>query len=68
MHLATAIATVVAEAEQENVALQTLPFGLVALAAFGALALVAASYRNVSNRQADASESAYGHGEVEHGH
>ena len=68
MHFATALATVVAEAEHENVALQTLPYGLVALAVFGALALVAASYRNVSNRHADASETSNGHAEVEHGH
>ena len=59
MHIAAQVATVVAEAEEHgNVALQTLPFGLVAIGIFGVLALVAASYKNVANRHADPSDHA----------
>lgn len=66
MHLATAIATLAAESEHGNVALETLPFGLVAIGIFGVLALVAASYRNVANRHAQAGEHV--DGEAGHGH
>ncbi|WP_156759668.1 hypothetical protein [Microbacterium karelineae] len=54
MHIASALATIAAESEHHgNVALETLPYGIVAIAVFGVLALVAASYRNVANRHAD---------------
>ena len=50
----TAALAVLAETEHEgNVALETLPFGILAAVIFAALALVAFSYRNVANRHAD---------------
>lgn len=54
MHIASALAQIAAESEHHgNVALETLPYGVVAIAVFGVLALVAASYRNVANRHAE---------------
>jgi hypothetical protein len=56
-----------------NVALETLPFGLIAAGVFALLGLVALSYRNVANRhsakaQAWAAEHGHeGHG-AGHGH
>ncbi|GAA4765805.1 MULTISPECIES: hypothetical protein [Microbacterium] len=68
MHLAPAIATLAAESEHHgNVALETLPYGIVAFAIFCVLGLVGASYRNVANRHADRTDRA-GHGEAGHGH
>ena len=40
-----------------NVALETFWYGAVALAVFGLLALVTASYRNVANRHAHKAEA-----------
>ena len=54
MHVVTQLASVVAEAEHHgNIALETLPYGLVAMGIFGVLALVTASYQNVANRHAE---------------
>ncbi|WP_110589043.1 hypothetical protein [Microbacterium suaedae] len=54
MHIASALSHIAAETEHHgNVALETLPYGVVAIAVFGVLALIAASYRNVANRHAD---------------
>lgn len=47
---------VAAEEHHGNVALETLPFGLIAAAIFAVLALVVFSYRNVANRHADTVE------------
>jgi heme/copper-type cytochrome/quinol oxidase subunit 2 len=67
MSLVTELATVVAETEHHgNVAMETLPFGIIAIVVFGALALVTVSYRNVSNRHAGRGEAS--HGETGHGH
>lgn len=57
MTLLTAIAAA-AEEHHGNVALETLPYGLVAAAVFALLGLVAFSYRNVANRHADKVERA----------
>lgn len=54
MHLASSLETVVAAAEHHgNVALETLPYGVVALGIFAVLGMIVASYRNVANRHAD---------------
>lgn len=56
---------VLAEGEHGNVALETLPYGIVAAVVFAALGLVAFSYRHVANRHADKVERAMsreGHG------
>ena len=47
-----------------NVALETLPFGLIAAGVFALLGLVALSYRNVANRH-DRKALAWA---AEHGH
>ena len=53
MTLATLIVLASAEGEHSgNAALETVLFPIIALAVFGALALVTASYRNVANRHA----------------
>ncbi len=52
MTLATLLVLAAEESEHGNVALETLIFGIIAIAVFGALALVTLSYRNVSNRHA----------------
>jgi divalent metal cation (Fe/Co/Zn/Cd) transporter len=56
-----------------NVALETIGYGLTALAVFATLALVTASYRNVANRHSRKAEAyAKAHANdvqrVEHGH
>jgi hypothetical protein len=50
MTLATLVALAAEESGHGNVALETVVFGIIALATFGALALVTLSYRNVANR------------------
>lgn len=53
MTLATLLVLAAEETEHHgNVALETVIFGIIALAVFGALALVTLSYRNVANRHA----------------
>ncbi len=53
MTLATIITLAAAETEHHgNVALETVGYGIVAVIAFAALALVTLSYRNVANRHA----------------
>ena len=74
MTLATIIALAAQETEQHgNVALETVVFGIVALAVFGLLALVTLSYRNVANRHSQKAEAyAKAHADdvqhVGHGH
>jgi hypothetical protein len=61
------LATILVLAAEEsgshgNVALETIGYGLTALAVFGSLALVTVSYRNVANRhsrKADAYREAH---------
>lgn len=54
MHFAASIVTLAAEAEGHGtVMLETLPMLFIALAVFGVLALVTASYTNVAHRHAD---------------
>ena len=66
MHLAAAIIAAAAETEHEgNPMLATLPAFFIAAVVFTLLALVTASYRNVSNRHVEHAE-AHAHGE--HGH
>ncbi|MFT4233998.1 MAG: hypothetical protein QM607_03215, partial [Microbacterium sp.] len=67
MNLALAAATIVAEGHEGNAQLATLPFFIIALVAFGALAVIALSFRNVANRHADPTESS-SHDEAGHGH
>jgi heme/copper-type cytochrome/quinol oxidase subunit 2 len=58
MTFATLLLLAAEESEQHgNVALETVVFGLVALAVFGALALVTLSYRNVANRHANKADA-----------
>lgn len=58
MSLATILALAAEESEHHgNVALETVGYGLVALAVFGLLALVTLSYRNVANRHAHKAEA-----------
>jgi len=59
MHLATLIAASVAGAEEHhgNIMLETIVFPIIALAAFGLLALVTFSYRDVANRHAAKAEA-----------
>lgn len=57
MTLIPALAAV-AEEHHGNVALETLPIGIVAAVVFAALALVTFSYRNVANRHSDRVERA----------
>lgn len=67
----TFIAAVATAAEEHgNVALETLPFAIIAAVVFSALALVTFSYRNVANRHSDKVERAEASSshEVEHGH
>ncbi|MGO1235315.1 MAG: hypothetical protein ACTHY8_09760 [Microbacterium gubbeenense] len=57
MHIAASIVTLAAEAEHHgNVMLETLPIAFIAVAIFGVLALVTASYTNVAHRHADPAE------------
>jgi hypothetical protein len=57
MTFATLVAFAAEESEHGNVALETVGFGLTALAVFAALALVTLSYRNVANRHAHKAEA-----------
>ncbi|MGO1410585.1 MULTISPECIES: hypothetical protein [unclassified Microbacterium] len=57
----TFISALVAAAEEHhgNVALETLPYGIIAAVVFALLGLVTFSYRNVANRHADKVERAH---------
>lgn len=70
MNFIAQIATAAAEAEHHgNVAAETVIYGVIAMVAFAALALVTLSYRNVANRHSAKSEAfAQKHGEEGHGH
>jgi hypothetical protein len=58
MTLATLLVLAAEESEAHgNVALETVIFGIIAIATFGALALVTLSYRNVANRHAHKAEA-----------
>lgn len=58
MTLATLLVLAAEESEAHgNVALETVIFGIIAMATFGALALVTLSYRNVANRHAHKAEA-----------
>jgi hypothetical protein len=53
MTFATLLVLAAEESEAHgNIALETVVFGIIALATFGALAMVTLSYRNVANRHA----------------
>lgn len=69
----TLVTTILAAAAEEghhgNVAMETIIFGIIALAIFASLALVVFSYRDVANRhsgKAQAYAQSHGH-EIEHG-
>ncbi|WP_295013754.1 hypothetical protein [uncultured Microbacterium sp.] len=70
MNLAALVVQTAAEhAESGNVALETLPFFVIAAAVFTLLGLVAFSYRNVANRHAAKAEAwAAEHGHDHEGH
>ncbi|WP_438352841.1 hypothetical protein [Microbacterium sp. CJ88] len=58
MTIAALVAAAAAESgHHANVALETIGYGIVALVAFAALALVTLSYRNVANRHAHKAEA-----------
>ncbi|WP_243074943.1 hypothetical protein [Microbacterium sp. SS28] len=58
MTAATLIALAAEESEHHgNVALETVGYGMVAIIAFVALALVTLSYRNVANRHSHKAEA-----------
>ena len=58
MNVTQVLTQVAAEAEHHgNVALETVGFGIIALVAFSALALVTVSYRNVANRHSPKAEA-----------
>ena len=58
MTLATILVLAAEETEHSgNVALETIGYGITALAVFGALALVTVSYRNVANRHSRKAEA-----------
>ncbi|HLT67981.1 MAG TPA: hypothetical protein VKZ73_08925 [Microbacterium sp.] len=51
MHTASSIVTLASEkVDHLELALETLPYGLIAVAVFGILALITASYSNVAHR------------------
>ncbi|MFI8594994.1 hypothetical protein ACIGCK_11280 [Microbacterium sp. NPDC078428] len=52
MTLATTLLAAAEEAHHGNVAMETIIFGVVAVAIFAALGLVTFSYRDVANRHA----------------
>ncbi|MGF3055098.1 hypothetical protein [Microbacterium sp. YY-01] len=57
-----------AEAEHGNIALQTLPAGLIAAAIFALLGCVTLSYRSVANRHPEKAEAwAKAHGKTDSG-
>jgi hypothetical protein len=72
MTFASTIALAAAETESHgNVALETVGFGIVALAVFAGLALVTLSYRHVANRhplKAEAYKRAHANDPHEAGH
>jgi hypothetical protein len=72
MTLATILVLAAEETEHSgNVALETIGYGITALAIFGALALVTVSYRNVANRhsrKADAYAKAHANDVQQAGH
>ncbi len=58
MTLATIVALAADAAEHHgNVALETVGYGIVAIAVFAALAIVTLSYRNVANRHSHKAEA-----------
>ena len=58
MTFATLVAFAAEESEHHgNVAMETIGFGIVALVAFAALALVTLSYRHVANRHGHKAEA-----------
>ncbi|GAA1990114.1 hypothetical protein [Microbacterium pumilum] len=58
MTLATILTFAAEESEHHgNVALETVGYGITALAVFGTLALVTVSYRNVANRHSRKAEA-----------
>jgi hypothetical protein len=58
MTIATIVALAAEESEHHgNVALETVGYGIVAIAIFAALAIVTMSYRNVANRHAHKAEA-----------
>ncbi|UNK72216.1 hypothetical protein [Microbacterium sp. H1-D42] len=70
MNLVAQIAMAAAEAEHHgNVPAETFIFGVLAALVFGAMALVALSYRHVANRHSAKAEAyAEKHGKDGHGH
>lgn len=57
MTLASLVALAAEESGHGNVALETVVYGIIALAVFGVLALVTLSYRNVANRHSHKAEA-----------
>ncbi|GAA3209751.1 hypothetical protein [Microbacterium terregens] len=58
MTIASLLVLAAAEAEHTgNVALETVIFGIISIVAFGTLAMVTLSYRNVANRHAHKAEA-----------
>jgi hypothetical protein len=58
MTIATIVALAAEESEHHgNVALETVGYGIVAIAIFAALAIVTLAYRNVANRHAHKAEA-----------
>ncbi|GAA1674685.1 hypothetical protein [Microbacterium lacus] len=57
MTLASLVALAAEESGHGNVALETVVFGIIAIAVFGVLALVTLSYRNVANRHSHKAEA-----------
>lgn len=71
MTLATLLVLAAEEAEHGNVALETVIYGIIAIAVFAALGLVTLSYRNVANRhahKADAYKAAHANDVHQAGH
>jgi len=72
MTFATLLVLAAEESEHTgNIALETVIFGIIAMAVFGALALVTLSYRNVANRhsrKADAYAAAHADDVQQAGH
>ena len=51
MHIASSIVTLASEGESHlELAMHTLPYGILAAGIFGVLALITASYSNVAHR------------------
>ena len=67
-HVAQLVQAAAESTGHGNIALETLPFGLIAAGVFTLLGLVAFSYRNVANRHAAKAEAwAAEHGHEGHG-